>query len=286
MRAGQRWVLVGAAGVLIASSVVAAGGWWWLRVPPVDADWPTARSRFEKVLNGALDQEAQALSSLAGALRRQPDHARSHLWFGIANLHGFIRHRELPFAIRASRALSRAVELDGDDTSAAGWQAFFAYQAARSRERDLSEARAALLAAAERDPRFTPFLAAVALASLPLESGFPARVLAPLEAIEDCGDGTSHSCRTSPFYPHGAEGYHATLGDLRIRLGDLEGGRRAYARALEMKSAQTWPYREAFVAWTSEAEMRMALLTNADSSDDPPVFFARGARACAACHEQ
>lgn len=280
-------------GALIALAVGAAmvgaaviGGWWWLRVPVIDADVPTAKALFARVLNGETELEPRAISSLAGALEREPDNAQAWLWYGLANMHALIRTRELPYAIRAQRAFDRAVELDPSDTSAAGWRAFFAYQAAKSRGRDLTEPRRALLEASERDPRFTPFLAAVSLAPLPLSTGYPRAVLPPLEAIEDCGDGTSYSCRVSPLFPHGAEGYHATIGDLRVRIGDVEGARRAYAEALEMESAATWPYRDAFVAWTGTAEERAARLTNDDPGDDPPVFFAAGERACAACHER
>lgn len=286
MKRWRRRVVLALAVVAALLGAAALGGWWWLRVPVVDASWPVAQARFAGVLNGDLEQEDHAISSLAGALEREPENASAQLWFGLANMHAFIRRRELPYAIRASRAFDRAVELDPSDTSAAGWRAFFAYQTARARDEDLEAPRQALMDAAARDPRFTPFLAALVLTPMPLESGWPARALPPLEAIEDCGDGTSHTCRVSPLFPHGAEGYHATLGDVRIRLGDVDGGRRAYARALEMESASTWPYREAFEAWAASAEERAAQLGDDDPSNDPPVLFATGDRACATCHER
>jgi len=256
----------------------------WIRVPPIDADTDTAVALFTRVLHGERELEGHALGSLAGAMERSPEDGRAALWFGLANMHGFLRARELPFAIRASRALDRAVELAPEDTSAAGWRAFWRYQAGRTRGQELGPLREELLAASERDPRFTPFLAAVALAPMPLASGYPERVLGPLERISDCGDGTSHSCRTGPLFPHGAEGYHATLGDLRVRLGDVAGARTDYARALEMPSAASWPYRAEFEAWTAGAEERARLLTNDVDADDPTIFFASGERACAGCH--
>ncbi|MFK7987764.1 MAG: hypothetical protein AB8I08_17235 [Sandaracinaceae bacterium] len=271
--------------LLLVGGGVAVGGWAWLRVPIIDSSREEGVAAFSQVLNGQTGRQDEALSRLAGAIDRDPDDARAHLWFGLANLHGYIRNRELPYAIRASRALERAVELDPGNTTAEGWRAFFAYQAAEARGQDLDVARRALLDAAQQSPRFTPFLAAVALADLPLESGVPAALLPPLEALEDCGDGTSDSCRRTALFPHGAEGYHATVGDLRVRLGDLEGGQRAYAQALAFESARTWPHREAFEAWVESAPERSARLTNARSDDDPPVFFASGDRACAMCHQ-
>lgn len=146
--------------------------------------------------------------------------------------------------------------------------------------------RQALLDAAEADPSFTSFLAAVSLAELPLDSGLPQRTLAPLEAAADCGDGTSWSCRTSTLFPHGAEGYHATVGDLRVRLGDLQGGQQSYALALTMPAADRWPYREAFERWVRAAPDRAARFTDDDASNDPEdIFFASGERACASCHQ-
>ena len=272
--------------VLAGLGAAALGAWWWVRVPPTDSSTADAIAMYTRVLNGEREQQEPALSALAGAIARDPSDARAQLWFGLANLNGFVETRELPYAIRTSRALERAVELDPGDASAEGWRAFFAYQAARSRDRDLEAARRALLDASAADPRFTPFLAAVALAPMPLESGYPARVLPPLVAIEDCGDGTSWSCRTGPLFPHGAEGYHTTVGDLRVRLGDLEGGRASYARALEMPAADAWPYRAAFERWVGGADERAALLTNDEPSDDPTVFFASGERACASCHRR
>lgn len=280
-----RRIGIAVAAFLLVGGVAAAGGWFWLRVPPIDSSREEAIAAFTRVLNGRTEQRDEALSRLAGAIDRDPDDARAHLWFGLANLHGYIATRELPYAIRASRALDRAVELDPSNTSAEGWRAFFAYQAAEARGRDLDVARRELLAAAQTSPRFTPFLAAVALADMPLESGVPASLLPPLEALEDCGDGTSDSCRRTALFPHGAEGYHVTVGDLRVRLGDVEGGQRAYARALAFESAATWPHREAFEAWVEDAPERADRLTNTRTDDDPPVFFASGGRACALCHQ-
>ena len=282
----KRRVSIAAVLLVVVIGAAAVGLWWWLRVPAIEANAPTAMALFARVLNGEQDLEPRAIAALAGAVEAEPNNARARLWYALANMHALIRTRELPYAIRASRAFDRAVELDPSDTSAAGWRAFFAYQAAKSRGEDLSEPRDALLEASARDPRFTPFLAAITLARMPLSSGYPQRVLGPLEAIEDCGDGTSYTCRLSPLFPHGAEGFHTTLGDLRVRLGDVEGGRRSYARALTMPNAATWPYRAAFVQWSEGAERRAEQLTNDDPSDDPPIFFATGPRACATCHEE
>lgn len=286
----RRWprrLALGCGALLAAAAVSLAGIWWWVRIPPADVPFATARALQVRVLNGEAALEAEALSALVGATRREPDNGAAQLWLGLAHLHAFLAHdRPLLGAIRTSVALDRAALLDPRDTSAAGWRAFFAYQAARSRGRGVDEARAELLEASERDPRFTPFLAAVSLARMPLESGVPEALLAPLEAIEDCGDGTSHSCRTNDLHPHGAEGYHATVGDLRVRLGDLEGGRRAYAQAFAVPSAERWPYRDAFLDWVEAADGRAAALTDGDGENDPPIFFATGERACAVCHRR
>ncbi|MFK8002290.1 MAG: hypothetical protein AB8H86_22025 [Polyangiales bacterium] len=282
----KKRVMRGTLAFLALGLVAALGGYWWLRVPVIPSSLPDARARFVQVMNGDSRLEEEAISMLAGAIDAQPDSAEAQLWFGLANLHAYLRLRQRPYAIRASMAFDNAVELDGEDTSAAGWRAFFNYQAARSRGLDLDVARDELMSASENDPRFTPFLAAVSLARMPLSSGYPERVLAPLLAIEDCGDGTSHTCRNSELNPHGAEGYHATVGDLKLRLGDLEGARISYARALTMESAATWPYRDAFESWVQSAESRAASFASggAGAEVETPVFFASGERACASCH--
>lgn len=259
----------------------------WIRVAPTDASTEEGVALLTEVMNGATRKRAEALSALAGALERDPEDARAQLWFGLANLHGYLDEREMPYAIRASRAFEKAAELAPENPSAEGWRAFFEYQAAKSREEDLAGPTDALLAAADADPSFTSFLAAVSLAERSLESGLPQRTLPPLEAAEDCGDGTSWSCRTSSLFPHGAEGYHATVGDLRVRLGDLEGGQQSYRKALEMPAADRWPYRDAFESWVSAAPERAARLADDDASNDPDaIFFSSGARACASCHER
>ncbi|MCA9532236.1 MAG: hypothetical protein KC593_01105 [Myxococcales bacterium] len=285
----RRWarrIATGVAVVTLVGGLAALGLWLWVRVPPTDASPEEAMAVFAEVLNGATERRPSALSALAGALAREPQNGRVQLYFGLANLHGFLEHREMPYAIRASRAFARAAVLLPDDPSAEGWRAFFEYQAAESREEDLREPTRALLAAAAADPSFTSFLAAVALADRPLASGLPQQTLAPLEAAGACADGTTYGCRTGPLFPHGAEGYHATLGDLRVRLGDLEGGRQSYARALEMPAADSWPYRAQFERWVEGAEARAAAFADADTTNDPDVFFAHGPRACAACHER
>ena len=270
---------LGALGVL--------GLWLWIRVPPQAATRDEAIAAFTAVMNGATDQRPDALGKLAGALEDRPDDAKLWLWYGLANLHGFLEHREMPYAIRASRAFERAAELDPADPSNEGWRAFFAYQAAESREESMEEPTRELLAASAADPSFTSFLAAVSLADLPLDTGLPQRTLAPLEGAADCGDGTTHTCRTSPLNPHGAEGFHVTLGDLRIRLGDLEGGQESYARARTMPAVASWPYRAAFEEWAVGAEDRARRFADEDPTNDPEhVFFATGERACATCHER
>ncbi len=285
MRRKAKVALIGALVLLGVGTSGAAGLWWWLRVDALDYDTDEAVALFTRVLHGEHDLRDRAISALAGAIDHDPDDARAQLWFGLANLEAYLARRELPYAIRASRAFDHAVALDPSDTSAAGWRAFFAYQAAKSRDEDLDGPRRALFAAADADPRFTPFLVAVSVAELPLDTGYPRRALARLEGIEDCGDGTSWSCRRGPLFPFGAEGFHATLGDLRVRVGDLEGGQAEYAEALSQSNAADWPYRDAFARWAEAAPERARLLTNDDLSDDPEVFFASGERACAACHQ-
>lgn len=283
----RRWLLGVLATSVALGALGALGFWLWLRVPPTDASLDEAVASFTEVMNGDWEQRPEALSKLAGAIDRNPESGRAHLWFGLANLHGFLEHRdELAYAIRASRAFEAAAELSSDP-SAEGWRAFFAYQAAESRGEDMEGPTQALLDASAADPGFTSFLAAVSLADLPLSTGLPQRTLAPLEGAGDCGDGTTYSCRTAPLFPYGPQGYHATVGDLRIRLGDLEGGRQSYARALEMPNTETWPYRERFEEWAAGADARAAAFTDDDPANDPEdIFFATGDRACATCHER
>ena len=107
-----------------------------------------------------------------------------------------------------------------------------------------------------------------------------------MERIEDCGDGTSWSCRTSPLFPHGAEGYHATVGDLRLRLGDLDGARAAYARAREMPAYEQWPHRTAFETWMELAAERASSVRTDVPEQGAALFFASGERSCSACHER
>jgi hypothetical protein len=136
----RRWRrLLAVAVVLVLVGLVAGLGFvLWIRVTPIDADTETAVALFTRVLHGEDALEAEALGSLAGAMERSPRDGRAALWFGLANMHGFLRARELPYAIRASRAFDRAVELSPEDTSAAGWRAFWRYQAGRTRGEDLA----------------------------------------------------------------------------------------------------------------------------------------------------
>ena len=285
----RRWPKILAAVVFVVAVLGGAGAYTVYRmlyVEPIDADTDTAVARFTQVLNGDASLEQEALRSLAGAIERDSSDARAWLWFGLANMYLFIENRELAYAIRTSRSLAKSVALDPSYKSAEGWRAFFDFMA--SQQDGVTEAPAEtedLLAAGRADPGFSSFLVALGLARMPLESGLPQKALAPLVAVGDCGDGTTYTCRTSSLHPHAPEGYHATLGDLRIRLGDVEGGRASYEKALTMPGADTWPYRQAFIEWMAGAEDRAAKLTNDSPDDDPDIFFANGKRACLSCHE-
>ncbi len=271
---------------LILAGVGVYSFWSAVTVDPIAADTTTAVARFTEVLNGDQEGEDEAIRMLAGALEKNPDDARAWLWFGLANMHAFILNDKLPYAIRTSRALSKAAALDPANKSAEGWRAFFQYMASRRRGSDRTEETKALFAAGRADPRFSSFLVAIAVASEPLASGLPQRALPPLEAAGDCGDGSTMTCRVASLHPHAPEGYHATLGDLKVRLGMVEEGRAEYRKALAMPTAQTWPYRERFERWVDSAAERADRLTNASPEDDPPVFFAHGKLACAACHHR
>lgn len=280
----MRRILWGLGALSAAGTAAAIALVLWIRIPTVDATPEEALTLFGQVMNGRDDLADRAVSALAGAVEAEPEHAQAQLWLALSLLHRFLERRDLRDAIRASRAFERAVEVAPEDTSAAGWRAFWRYQAARNRGSGLDERREALFAASAQDPRFTPFLVAVSVARLPLESGQPQRALSALSQIEDCGDGTDWTCRRSSLFPYGVEGFHATLGDLHLRLGDLEEARLQYAKALATETSSTWPYREAFESWAASAEDRGRRLRNEDPEDDPPIFFGTGARACAMCH--
>jgi hypothetical protein len=91
------------------------------------------------------------------------------------------------------------------------------------------------------------------------------------------------TCWNGGIVSHVWEGAQLIAGDIFVKAGDAEQGRRLYNAAKLSPTYDHWPFRQVLDRRISEADERMALYLDGDDTNDPPTWMDEH-RLCVGCH--
>jgi tetratricopeptide (TPR) repeat protein len=254
-----------------------------------------AEATFFEVLGGRTERRAEAIRELKAATRREPDNARAHLLLALARLSAVAEDNRLVSLPFIDKEFAAAQRLDPTDHRIPGWRVplrvqFVAQPYLRGLtflRPQLDQRMKELEDAATEFPQFVGFSAAMMMAPLPHDTGYPAkaRAWADLLSKTECTPEFERFCGNTPLVPHNIEGQRVIYGDVYARAGDLAKAREQYELALAEPTASP-------SEWRHYAQAQERLDTVADrvrrwNDDDPkndPAFFHEGKTACVGCH--
>ena len=100
--------------------------------------------------------------------------------------------------------------------------------------------------------------------------------------------GPKRACWNSWIAPHNFEGFFMNMGDMLVKSGDWQTGRRMYAIAELSSTYAKWPYREVLEQRIAAAPQNVAVFTAAAgmTSVGSPRMMVDSAYSCVACHQQ
>jgi hypothetical protein len=95
--------------------------------------------------------------------------------------------------------------------------------------------------------------------------------------------GPKRVCWNSWIAPHNFEGFFLNMGDMLVKLGEVEPAKKIYAIAKLSKDYPSWRYKDLLDARIAQAEERAKLFQQPEPAQHPEIMF-RSAYACTACH--
>ncbi len=97
--------------------------------------------------------------------------------------------------------------------------------------------------------------------------------------------GPKRACWNSWIAPHNLEGFFLNMGDMLVKAGDWQTGRKIYANARLLKTYPTWRYHGVVEDRIARAQANVALL-NAKEGTTAVRIMIDSEFACMACHQQ
>ena len=91
------------------------------------------------------------------------------------------------------------------------------------------------------------------------------------------------TCWDGGIVSHVWEGASLIGGDVFVKAGDAEGGRRLYNTAKASPTYDHWPFRQDLERRISEADQRVSLYLDDDDTNDPPTWMDEH-QLCVGCH--
>lgn len=261
---------------------------------------------WDALLGDGDADEAATLGHLAKAARHDRKDGRSRFLLAMLHLYRFGRRvTDFTAADDAARAelaaanawFAKAVPLLWDDAAATGDSRVPGFAAAAEFLRGVVENDAGLRAAGLADLDravhvnaffnvfdYIPVIQAAAPGSAEFQAAFT-RVTAYLTDPETlaCVRTQPEICNNFGFAPHTLQGSLVLFGDVFAKAGDLDQARIWYTLASLFPDTQTWRFKAISDDRLANAAPRVALYTDADPANDPPVI-GTGAEACAVCH--
>jgi hypothetical protein len=274
---------------------------------------------FWKTFHAAdYDQITPALEAQTAAYLANPNDAVTAAHTGWLHIWRISERRRLdsaPATITDDATLSRqyfqqAVELDPSDARYLGFLAS-ATLAEGSIHHDEAETRRGyyiMLDAIKAWPEFNLFTAGYTMSSLPASSKRYKQALEwEWQNLDVCAGekvdrntgayakymklstdrGPKRVCWNSSLAPHNFEGFFLNMGDMEVKAGNWQGGRKLYENAKLSATYAQWAYRQVLEERIQKAQQNVALFgsTHGVASSKGPSMMGSSPYACAACHQ-
>jgi hypothetical protein len=209
-------------------------------------------------------------------------------------------------ARQAIASLTQAQQLRPNDPRVLGWLGanLMGAGAATHDPKLIAQGRQVLAAGVASDPEFNLFVEALVDQEAPAsDPRFAAALEAYYRTLDLCiggkldrdapdmtpylghatQTGSSRVCWNVELAPHNFEGFFLHMGDALAKAGRTGAARVAYRDATLLPSYTTWPFHDLLAARLANVDARVALYTDADPSNDPPLV-GETQELCATCH--
>jgi hypothetical protein len=101
----------------------------------------------------------------------------------------------------------------------------------------------------------------------------------------ETNEGTKRVCWNSWIAPHNLEGFFLNMGDMLVKSGDWQTGRKIYANAKLSHDYATWKFADVLEARIAQAQDNVSAFNGAQAAPVRPTMI-NSAFACSACHQQ
>jgi hypothetical protein len=108
---------------------------------------------------------------------------------------------------------------------------------------------------------------------------------APYMALER-RDGPKRACWNSWIAPHNFEGFFLNMGDMVVKSGDPETGRRLYAQAKLSKQYDSWPLKDVLERRIAQAPENVALFRAPAQGERERRIMEQTGFSCTGCHQE
>jgi hypothetical protein len=101
-------------------------------------------------------------------------------------------------------------------------------------------------------------------------------------------EGNKRACWNTSIAPHNVEGFFLNMGDMLVKAGDWETGRKIYANAMLSPTYGEWKFREVLERRIADATENIAVFNAPQNSPDKMHrrLMVGSPFACMACHQQ
>lgn len=253
-------------------------------------------------------REQEVIRLLKKAVRRDKRDGRSHFLLGMVRLYRFgqrvVRYDDVSAETRselvaANEAFATAVPLLWDDASASGDSRVPGFAAAAKFTQGVVDDDVALQAAGLADLEravevnsffnvfdFIPVLQALPASDPRFQQSF-AFVTTYLNNPETlaCVSTQPELCANAGLAPRNLQGSLTLFGDLYAKAGDLAQATSWWSLGSAFAGDGTWKFGPILEERIANAAARVALYSDDDPSNDPPLVGA-GSEACSVCHDR
>jgi hypothetical protein len=266
--------------------------------------------------NGAYDDIPRVLEVLTAAYLEAPTDAvtAAHIaWLHAWRVGERARLSTVPATITdhtilARRYFDEAVRLNPSDARTLGFLAghILAEGTLHKDERLIRRGYAMLLDAIEAWPEFNLFTGGFVLSRLPADSPrFKEGLEWQWRTLDVCvqeridrtnpdyskymaletREGPKRACWNSWIAPHNFEGFFMNMGDMLVKAGDWQTGRKIYANAKLSRDYPTWKFGTVLEARITQAQENVAPFNGSQGGPVRPLMI-NSAFACTGCHQQ